>query len=299
METRKIQSVGNRSFSVCLPKSWVTENNLSQHDTVFIERGKRNEIILRSGEPPAKRPSSLTASLREIDDVTEFLVFCYVRNIDNVTLSTTGSPYEKVAQVKKTLKYLDGYDITAEDENRLVISFLFRDVNINLGNIEQRMMYLLRHMAESLQRKDKETVEDIETNIDRLYHLSKRILFSCLGNAEIMKLNDVNSEGDLFFLNLIFKKIENIGDNMHTMINFGTRPRHVRSILTLIELISGFFTRKRGSLEVKNGIRNIMKMYSEDRDRAGIAVHKIAELCMDITENTISMRFDTKYCKEF
>lgn len=295
MEVRKLQKVGNRSYSLCLPKTWVKSHGLKEKDGVFIEVNRKNELIVKTGDKTSKRPSHISADISKISDIMEFLVFCYVRNVDKVTLHTANAGYKKVSQVKSMIKYLDGYDITSEDENMIEITFLFKDVNINLDNIRRRMIYLISNMVKSIEMGENENLEEIETNIDRLYHLSKRIMFSCIGNMQAKEENGVNSDEDLFFLNLIFKKMENMADSIYSLREAKLSQKEIDDMKKMIDLINGLFNMSEKTEKVKDVLFDMLKRYSSARGNAGTTIHKIADLCKDITENVISLRFDLDY----
>ncbi len=297
MEVRKLQKVGNRSYSLCLPKTWIQAHGLKEKDSVFIEENSRNELLVKSSDTASRRPSHISVDVSKVEDIMEFMVFCYVRNVDVINLTTSKADYKKITKLKKTLKYLDGYDITAEDENKIVVSFLFKDVSINLNNIRRRMLYLLSQMLESIGKDEEGIIEEIETNIDKLYHLSKRIIFSCIGNAKAKEENGVQSDEDLFFLTLIFKKIENVADTVFMLSRSDVKPSEMKDIRNMIGVINGLFAGKESTTAVKALLREMLKKYSGGNENSGASIYEIADLCKDITENIISLRFDLEYFK--
>ncbi len=297
MEARKLQKVGNRSYSICLPKKWVSDNSLREQESVFVEINRKNEIIIKTGDKSSRRPSEITTELSKIEDVEEFIVFCYVRNVDRVTLSTQNADFGKIRSVKRILKYLDGYDVTSEDENKIVISFLFKDFTISLPSIRRRMMYLLTLLVDSVEKKDTEAMEELETNVDRLYHLSKRILFSSLGNTQMKEENSINSDEDMFPLQLIYKKIENIADAIFSLRYREPTAEDLKCVKRMIEMMDGLFQKKETTSDIKVEVRKIMEKYHAEEGGLGAAIYKIADLCKDITENVISLRFDLSYFK--
>jgi phosphate uptake regulator len=292
MEVRKLQKVGNRSYSLCLPKKWVQSQNLKEKDGVFLEVNRKNELIVKTSEKTSKRPSQISVDISEIDDVPEFMIFCYVRNVDNITVYTGKAEYKKITLVKRMVKYLDGYDITAEDENHIMISFVFKDVNFNLDSIRRRMIYLLSHMIESFEKHDVEALEDIEMNLDRLYHLSKRIILSCVGNMQRKEENNVKADEDLFFLTLLFKKLENIGDSIFSLRDKEISDSDIKDIKQMLQMVMDLFDKKEKSVTVKNELLRLMERHASGSGDARMAIHKIADLCKDIAENVITLSFD-------
>ena len=168
MESRKIQLVGHRSYAISLPKEWIITNKLKNKDSLFIEQTDNNELIIKKNDSSSLEKKEIDISLEEITNINEFIVFCYVRNIDKIKIITKKTDYEKIVTIRNILKYLEGYDITHEDEKAIEISFLFNDININLNHIIRRMIYLLKFTITSLINQNKKNMEDTEITIDKL-----------------------------------------------------------------------------------------------------------------------------------
>jgi phosphate uptake regulator len=293
MESRKIQLVGNRSYSISLPKQWVISNNLKQKDSVFIEIDSNNELVIRGIKLTKDEKSRITVNLEEIDDIKEFLMFCYIKNIDNIRLLTKNQDYEKIKSIKNILNYLEGYDIVSEDENKIEISFLFNDININIQKILARMTYLLKLLLTSLQNKDKAILEETETSIDRLYHLSKRILFSCIHNQKLRTENKINNSEDIFFYKDIFKRLENIGDQLVKLKNNNISNNETKIVTEFIDFLYQLLIRKQNPHELKKYFVKI-KIRSPNSFIKNILT-RIDELCTDVLENAMSIEFNNNY----
>ncbi|MGM5484433.1 MAG: hypothetical protein ACQEP1_01010 [Nanobdellota archaeon] len=214
METRKIQSVGKRSYSISLLKSWVNKNNIKSHDSVYLREDRRNNLIV-SLSRPANETKEISVNLNDIGNVSDFIVFCYVRNVDKLSFFWKRMDYNKIKEAKRILGYLEGYDIVKEDDKNLEISFLFNDISITVKNVMRRMLHLLGLMVSSLENEELSDMDDIEKSVDRLYHLSTRISFSCIRNTLAMKENGFLSEEEIFFYKDVLKKIERIADQVY------------------------------------------------------------------------------------
>jgi phosphate uptake regulator len=292
MESRKIQSVGYRSYAISLPKDWIINNNLSNKDSLFIEQTDNNDLIIKKTDVASKDKKDIVISLEEINNINEFIVFCYVRNIDKIKIISKKMDYEKIVAIRKILGYLEGYDITHEDEKSIEISFLFNDININLPHIMRRMIYLLKFMTLSLVNHDIQNVEDTETAIDKLYHLSKRILFSCMNSQKLRKENNIKIREDLFFWKDIVKKIESIGDNIHSMKEMKVSQKDVDSINNIISICEMMFDSKKID-EAKNRLMHV-KIITTNKE-IFYKIHRIQELCRDAMENFMSIKFNDTY----
>ncbi len=293
MESRKIQLVGNRSYSVSLPKKWVLANNLKEKEVVFIDINNNDELIIKKADTENQKKESITVNLEEIDNIAEFLMICYVKNINNITLLTKKQEYEKIKSIRNVLKYLEGYDIISENNNKIKISFLFNTININLKKILIRMNYLLKLELTSISNKDNEALEETETSIDKLYHLSKRILFSCIRNKKLRKENDIKHDEDTFFYKDIFKKLENIGDNIVKLKNQDLSKKETKELNKFLELLSDLLIKKQDASKIKNALSKI-RFNSQD-DYTDRILGRLNELGIDIIENAVSIKFNKTY----
>jgi phosphate uptake regulator len=292
MDSRRIQLVGNRSYALSLPKEWVINNKLKNKDPLFIEQTGNNELIIRKSGFESSEKREIIINLEDIKNINEFIVFCYVRNVDKIRILTKKSDYEKIVLIRKILNYLEGYDITHEDEKAIEISFLFNDINVNLNNIMRRMIYLLKFMTTSLINKDSKNIEETEKSIDKLYHLSKRILFACITSQKLRADNKIRSTEELFFLKEIVRKIERIGDVIYSMQNLKITYKDSNTINEII-LILEYMLDKNKIDDAKTNLNSI-KILVKDK-AINQKIHKIQELCKDATENFMSIQFNNKY----
>jgi phosphate uptake regulator len=292
VESRRLQRVGSRSFAVTLPKQWVTANNLKEHDLVFMERTKNDELLVKTGEKRSEREEEMTISVKEIKLLREFIVLCYVNNVKHLLL--TGSPsYEQVSEVKQILRYLEGYEITAQDEKSIEIGFLFSTVEVTVPVLLKRMTYLLKLMFEALEQGDANGLEEFETSLDRLYHLSKRLFSACLSDQSLRKTNSVDSTEQLFFLRGITKRLENIGDRIFSMREKPPTKEDLALLKEIIFLVEDTLSERRPLEELKREILSLRKR--EVVVNACQAVQRSIELYTDILENKISIYYDKKF----
>ncbi|MBN2053171.1 phosphate uptake regulator PhoU [Candidatus Woesearchaeota archaeon] len=295
MEARRLQKVGNRSYAVCLPKKWVIGNKIKEQDHVFMDINKNNELVLKAKQQEAAIKETITVDISDIDNLPEFLVLCYVKNVDKIILRSKKLDYEKFKALKKVISYLDGYEISEEDENHVVIQFLFKDVNITLIHLLRRMTYLLSVMVTALENNDLETLQKTETTTDQLYHLSKRIMHSCMKNSKQREENDIKSEEDILFMNIIFKKLENIGDRFESLTEKKLSESDYRLLKEMINLLNDLFFKKNELKSFKEKLSKIKKSANSSAIRGSLL--SIADLCLDIFENVVSIEYGREYFK--
>ena len=215
MDTRKLQVVGNRSFALSLPKRWVLKHRLKAGASLFIQETANADLVIKANPTTPIETKELTVSIETIERLTEFIVFCYVKNVNKLTLLWKKQDLLKIKQIKQALQFLDGYDITKEDEKCLEISFLFTEVTITIQHIQRRMIYLLKLMASYIEEKDSEGIAEVESSLDKLHHLSSRILFSCIRSFSLRRENEIDTEEEIYFYRNILRRLESIGDLLY------------------------------------------------------------------------------------
>lgn len=293
MESRRIQLVGNRSYSVSLPKNWVIQNNLKEKNNVFIETTKNNDLLIHATSNENPNNSSLQVNIRNINNIAEFIVFSYVKNLNSLIINAEKFSYKTIKTIRFVLKHLEGYDIIYEDEKKIEISFLFNEINTNIPKILQRMKYLLKLEIESFENNDVETLDETENTIDRLYHLAERILFSCIRDSNLRKENNIHFDEDIFFYRSIVKKVENIGDNIYKFkfskmdsIDKKIIERHIKFLDLAITDNCEISTLKENLLKIKPNTKTCNEKP---------ILRRIHHLCQDVIENSISLELNKIY----
>lgn len=256
MITRKLQVVGNRSYGLSLPKRWVKKHRLEAGTELLVQESANGDLIIKSNLKEIQKSQDLSISIDNIDHIMELVVFCYVRNVNKLTLLWKKSDLNKIKKIKHALRFLDGYDITKEDENSLEIQFLFTEVTITIPNILRRMVYLLKLMVAYLEQKDHDEIEDMELSLDKLHHLSSRILFSCIRSVALRKENTIMSEEEIYFYRNILKRLESIGDLIYqTDVTF-FEQEDVEQLQIIFECLDKTF-RKEKIYEMNFATKNI------------------------------------------
>ncbi|MFT4303039.1 MAG: hypothetical protein ACMXYG_00605 [Candidatus Woesearchaeota archaeon] len=294
IEIRKLQIVGNRSFSISLPKWWVESKKLKAQDNVFIEPTNSNDLLIRT-ETISTLDNSVSINIGEIKNLSGFILLCYVNNIDLVKIHSKKFDAETIRKLNHALRHLDGYEITSESESLIEISFLFNDINISLDRIMRRMIYLTKLLIDSLQKNDKNSINDVENTIDRLYHLAKRIIFKSQIDSNVRSQNGIINQKDLFFIWDSFKKIENIADTLVKLVDIGINQKDCNLLQSLLDFIEKAWQNSKNSdaLILKFSEIKILLKDSEKKD----LLDAIYDLSSDILENQSYINMNSLYFK--
>ncbi|MBD3208932.1 hypothetical protein GF367_00755 [Candidatus Woesearchaeota archaeon] len=281
MEVRKIQVVGNRSFATSLPKEWVVRNKLKAQDTICINEAPDNTLIITAGNQPQQEQESVSFKLEGIKNITDFIMYCYEKNVNNIRFFWEEYDYEKVMELKKTLPYLEGYDVVQEGDGHLEVAFLFNEFNITLQKIMRRIIYLSKLMIEAAEQGKQETVDDIEMSVDKLYILSKRIIFASLRNHKVRRENNITYDEEILCYRDICKKLENIVDVINEMPHKKMTKKdweYLKQIPVMLE-------------QTVFGKREESESIFSDNEHVDNHFHSINSLKKDIDHNMRTVRF--------
>lgn len=273
---RRIQIVGNRSFAVSLPKKWVIDNNLHKTKNVVIQELQNNLIL--STNNYKKKDLVQEINVEKTNLVPSMILLCYVKGVSELTLKFPDkyAYLDSKTQINKILSYLDGFKITDEIENKIIISSLYNKSDIKLNKLAKRTTAILSQMVDCLVNNQIETKNILEKEMDSLYHLSKRTLYFCSIDTQTKEDNNVFDLEEIFLLRLIFKRLENIADIMERITKKDkTKLSELKIIIKYLENI--FIFNKKITYEKIDELSN--KQFRCDDSK------KIQNLTLDILNN--------------
>jgi phosphate uptake regulator len=283
METRKIQIVGNRSFAISLPKEWVISNSLKAKETVFIDRTSNNDLIIKAYNSVVKNQSELTIPINSVPDISGFLRLCYIKNIDRIVFTSIKFEISTIRKLKQVIKGFEGYDITSESQTKCEISFLFHEINVTVEKLLQRMIYILKVMLESIEKKDYEALEELEESEDRLFFLAQRILFRCQIDTSLRQDNNIDGLDNLLFMLNLFKKIENIGDRIQRLKDLECSKKDISLIKSYFDYIENAWKKKNESFVLIQKVKE-QKIDIHDIEK-NLIIKNLRRHVLDILDN--------------
>jgi len=289
MVQRKIQLVGNRSYSVSLPKEWVKQNSLKEKNIVEVEITRFNDILITKN---TSRKSKLVSLKIEKDTPLVNLIFlCYNRNINELILKSYGFTLEQKRSIKTAIHVLEGYSIIEESSSFVKIIGVSQLLDYSVGKLINRMVYLLKVSCDALESKEKAIIEENEKEINRYYHLCKRILIKCVTDSSLRQLNEIYDSIEIFLWNEILKKIENLGDVLNDMcsVTYSEKTFNLvkRYILSLSEIFNGHV-----KLEV---LSHLVDKNNHLKNRIKSIEGRVHLLCKDLLDNKIELNLNSKY----
>jgi len=157
-----------------------------------------------------------------------------------------------------------------------------------LQKIIRRKIYLLKILIEAIKQKEEQTIEDTEFSIDKLYLLSKRIIFSCMRNQKIRGENKITFDEELFSYRDICKKLENIGDVIYEIHKHQVHEEDFKKLAEIPSVVEQLVYNKKNM--------KIKRIFSND-PLTDTFFHRINKLAKDIEYNVNIINFAHEHFK--
>lgn len=290
MDVRKIQLVGNRSYAITLPKKWVIQHKLKNQDTVSVVPTEHNDLLISTHQGRVEPQQDISLQVTDTKTLAEFIVFCYIKNVNQISLHFAENGFEVSRETRHILQFLEGYEITNETEHIIEISFLFQEMRATLPNIIRRMLYLLKLEVNCWKRNDLDSIAETELTIDRLYYLSKRIIFLCSISSLQQKENEVEYEEDLFFLDHLIKRLESISDTLYRYRKEKLSPKDAAALDETMKLLEQALQKKVSMSQLKTQYETLNNRITPEKN--SYAVVRTLEITKDIIDSVMDIEFN-------
>lgn len=150
MELRKLIAFGKSTFSITLPKPWVTRHQLSKGDMLAIEELPSGELQIasHSSRPGADRQITIAAESKSLDWLQREIIAAYIKDYTHITL--TGIARGKLEEVKRILHELIALEVVEVTANKLVAKTFVDTENVSLEQTLRRIYYILKTSSDEL-----------------------------------------------------------------------------------------------------------------------------------------------------
>jgi phosphate uptake regulator len=285
---RKIQVVGNRSYSIYLPKAWIRDNHLREKETLSIDTVGNKIIITKYEQSNLKESLQKAIVMDNKMPLKEFILLAYVKGVNELEIKID-NPSEKKHELYSALRYTEGFKIISDEKDKIVIKYIYKQTQVSVEDLLKRCLNIINQMLDCLQNKDKKTFDYLEDSLDSLYFVARRMLYQVFFDQEAMEKNKIRDIEDLSAYKTIFKKFEQIGDAIcrDKKIN---KPSIQKITLMIDELNKIFILGKKPTSNSLDSIRNIMAIKTESESE-----EKIKNLSGDILENKIAIDLNAEY----
>lgn len=215
MWRRKVQLIAGTSYSITLPKDWVTKNDIKSNDELMIE--ENNDRTLSISKTVVREKDIKNISL-EVDnfekDIEQILFSVYYIGVENINLVSKKEISKDLRmRIRKTLEYMSGTEISYEDNKSVHIRVLLDKSKIDITQILFRISLILdSSLSTLLEDNNPKEIKLNEGEIDRLYHLAAKMISSSLIDSNVLASSKIKSITLIPPFLMISKRLENVGD---------------------------------------------------------------------------------------
>ncbi len=276
LELRRLQMTGGSSYTVSLPKAWVTGQGLKMGDIVAIlPRSDSSLVVLPHQKMSINQDRAAEVALSPSKDedqeqILRTVVAQYLAGYDviRVRFSTSAKPDLRTFLRESLRKMFVGSEIIEESTEELMVQCLSSYGDLAAPKVISRMSLIaklmLRDAIESLKRRDPAFSEEIirrDEEVDRFYLFTIRQLTMAVLNRSMIQEIGLSDPRDCLVYRLVSKSLERIADHASTIAKMSTNientlPQHLlaeiskASDLTISVLDNALkaFTRSDGTL---------------------------------------------------
>ncbi|HLD04893.1 MAG TPA: hypothetical protein VJG90_04200 [Candidatus Nanoarchaeia archaeon] len=222
MELRKLIAFGKATYSITLPKKWVTENALVKGDLILIQEKspEKLEISPKLGEQQELiKEVTLSVNDKSSKELERELITAYINDYSIINL--IGNVQGKVREIREMLNELIGLEIMEVSNNKTVAK-VFSDVtNTHVSNIIRRISLITKAMFEELQslfegERNYASMVDSDREVNRQTYFATRILTKAIKSTHFRGLIKMELTEAAFALKVIDMQ-EKIGDQLKNM----------------------------------------------------------------------------------
>jgi len=278
MEARKLQKTGGSTYTLSLPKRWVTGSGLKAGDAVFVDAIGDGALVLRP--KPDERGTSRTKILQtgegeSRDHILRKLIGAYVSGYDVIEVRFKAAQAPSIRRVVRDFtRMVIGPEIMEEGRTSIAIQDLSDPTEMNAEKCLRRMYMSVRAMHEDalevVRTRDETLSRDVEQrdeDVDRLYWMVAK-QYSLAHLAGPAKAESWTSSGVHNYL-LVAKLLERIGDHAQRIAKAAIVVGKDLEPRLLKELQSA----SRSALDILD--RAFTALMAEDVDAANRAVDRL------------------------
>ena len=181
-DVRRLQLTGGATYTLSLPKPWVSANNLASRDSIRIDWRSSGELMLSPLEDSEERRTEITINLGGLPKgaLYDHLMGAYISGVQEILIKGKVPLKRKTRnEIRRFLRSTRGFEIGEEDDSSTRLISLLNTGELPLSASLNRMYLLLsslvRDIVEALQGADSELISDHderEREVDGLQYLS-------------------------------------------------------------------------------------------------------------------------------
>ncbi|WIV67483.1 phosphate uptake regulator PhoU [Natrialbaceae archaeon AArc-T1-2] len=218
METRKVQVTGGSTYTVSLPKSWATENDVSAGTTVEFYP-EDDALLLTPTSDTERQRGTLDVSDLEGERLTRAVMTMYVSGFDVIALEAGRITTDQRSAIRDATQGLVGVEVLEETTDSVVIQDLLDSSELSIVNAVSRMRLIANSMLADALRALIENDDDIardvidrDDDVDRLWLVVSRIFRATLRSPRAAEELGVSRE-DCFDYHSSARQLERVADH--------------------------------------------------------------------------------------
>ena len=211
-DVRRLQLTGGATYTLSLPKPWVSANNLASRDSIRIDWRSSGELMLSPLEDSEERRTEITINLGGLPKgaLYDHLMGAYISGVQEILIKGKVPLKRKTRnEIRRFLRSTRGFEIGEEDDYSTRLISLLNTGELPLSASLNRMYLLLsslvRDVLEALQGADSELISDHderEREVDGLQYLIERQVGSMLSSSQIVKSLGISRKQGVEYANL-------------------------------------------------------------------------------------------------
>ena len=218
METRKVQVTGGSTYTVSLPKTWATENEIASGATVEIY-SRDDTLIITPQRESTHQNGTLDIGALGGEQLTQAVLTMYVSGFDVIRLEANRVTTEQRRSIRSAIQGLIGVEIVDEQAEFVVIQDLLDSSELSIVNAVTRMRLIATSMLEdavtALVDNDADMAQDVierDDDVDRLFLVVSRIFRATLRSPRAAEELGV-PRTDCFDLHSSARQLERVADH--------------------------------------------------------------------------------------
>ena len=218
METRKVQVTGGSTYTVSIPKSWATENDVGAGSEVeFYPDG--DSLFLTPRTETERTRGTLDVTDLTGQALTRAVTTMYVSGFDVIELEGGAITTEQHATIREAVQSLVGLEVLEETRDRVVIRDLLDSSELSIHNAVTRMRLISLSMLDdaitALSELDHDLARDVigrDDDLDRLWLVVSRIFRATLRTPKAAEELGLPRE-ECFDYHSSARQLERVGDH--------------------------------------------------------------------------------------
>ncbi|TYT62689.1 phosphate uptake regulator PhoU [Natrialba swarupiae] len=284
METRKVQVTGGSTYTVSLPKTWATENDVSSGTTVEIYT-EDDTLLVTPQSDETHQEGTLDVSSLEDEQLIRAVMTMYVGGFDVITLEAGRITTDQRRAIRSAIQGLIGVEIVEEGSDRVVVQDLLDSSELSIVNAVTRMRLIAASMLEdavtALVENDDDVARDVterDDDVDRLWLVVSRIFRATLRSPRAAEELGVHRE-DCFEYHSSARQLERIADHAVKIAQLARKLEDIPEDVAdaLLALHADVATVVEKSMDA---------LFANDAERATDLGHDALESVLEIDEHT-------------